>query len=46
LKTFDAAVVCTAHHGVHYGDLADCLPLIVDTCHVVPRDRSAKIVDA
>lgn len=46
LKSFDAAVVCTAHRGVKYDTLADCVPLIVDTCHVVPRDHQAKIVDA
>lgn len=46
LKTFDAAVVSTAHREVKYEELADCVPLIVDTCHVVPRDRRAKIVDA
>jgi UDP-N-acetyl-D-glucosamine dehydrogenase len=46
LKTFDAAIVCTAHRGVKYEELADHVPLIVDTCHVVPRHRTAKIVDA
>jgi UDP-N-acetyl-D-glucosamine dehydrogenase len=46
LKTFDAAVVCTPHHGVKYRELADCIPLIVDTCHVVPRDNHAKVVAA
>ncbi len=46
LKTFDAAVVCTPHRGVKYDELADHVPLVVDTCHVVPRNRTAKIVDA
>jgi len=46
LKTFDVAIVCTAHRGVNYEELADHVPLIVDTCHVVPRHRTAKIVDA
>jgi hypothetical protein len=31
---------------VKYEELADHVPLIVDTCHVVPRHRTAKIVDA
>jgi UDP-N-acetyl-D-glucosamine dehydrogenase len=46
LKTFDAAVICTAHRGVKYDELADHVPVIVDACHVVPRDRKAKVVDA
>jgi UDP-N-acetyl-D-glucosamine dehydrogenase len=46
LKTFDAAVVCTPHRGVKYRELADCIPLIVDTCRVVPRDNHAKVVAA
>jgi len=46
LKTFDAAVVCTPHRGVKYDELADFVPLIVDACHVVPRNRQAKVVDA
>jgi UDP-N-acetyl-D-glucosamine dehydrogenase len=46
LKNFDAAIVCTAHRGVKFDELADCVPLVVDTCHVVPRNRNAKVVDA
>ena len=46
LKTFDAAVVCTPHRGVRYDELADFVPLVVDACHVVPRNRQAKVVDA
>lgn len=46
LSTFDAAVVCTAHHGVDYGESADHVPLVVDTCHVVPHDRHARVVAA
>lgn len=46
LGTFDAAIVCTAHRGVKYDELAEHVPMIVDTCHVVPRDRTAKVVDA
>ena len=46
LKNFDAAIVCTAHRGVKYDELADCVPLVVDTCHIVPRNRNAKVVDA
>ncbi len=46
LKAFDAAVVCTPHRGVKYDELADHVPVVVDTCHIVPRDRHAKIVAA
>jgi UDP-N-acetyl-D-glucosamine dehydrogenase len=46
LRTFDAAVVCTAHQGVDYAGLADLIPLIVDSCHVVPKDRKARVVAA
>jgi len=46
LKTFDAAVVCTPHRGVKYDELADHVPLVVDTCHVVPKDRHARVVAA
>jgi UDP-N-acetyl-D-glucosamine dehydrogenase len=46
LKAFDAAVVCTPHRGVKYNELADHVPVVVDTCHIVPRDRHAKIVAA
>jgi UDP-N-acetyl-D-glucosamine dehydrogenase len=46
LATFDAAVICTAHHGVDYDNLADTIPLVVDTCHVMPKDRHARIVAA
>lgn len=43
---YDAAVVCTAHRGVDYGELADCVPLVVDTCRVVPKDRQAAVITA
>ncbi len=46
LRTYDAAIVCTAHPNVDYGQLADCVPLVVDTCHVVPKDRHARVVAA
>jgi len=39
-------VVCTAHQGVNYAELADCLPLIVDACHIVPKDRKALVIAA
>ena len=42
----DAAIVCTPHRQVKYRELADCVPLIIDTCHVVPRDNHAKVVAA
>lgn len=46
LSGFQAAIVCTAHQGVDYGALADRIPLIVDACHVVPKDRKARVVAA
>jgi UDP-N-acetyl-D-glucosamine dehydrogenase len=46
LSRYQAAVVCTAHHGVDYAQLADCVPLIVDACHTVPTDRKARVVAA
>ena len=46
LRSYDAAIVCTAHPRVDYGELADCVPLVVDTCHVVPKDRHARVVAA
>jgi UDP-N-acetyl-D-glucosamine dehydrogenase len=44
LGTFDAALVCTAHQGVDYAELADVVPLVVDACNVVPRNRHARVV--
>jgi UDP-N-acetyl-D-glucosamine dehydrogenase len=44
LSTFDAAIVCTAHPGVHYEQLADHVPLIIDACNVVPKNRRARVV--
>jgi len=46
LSSYDAAIVCTAHHGVNYSELADCVPLIVDACHIVPKNRKATIIAA
>lgn len=46
LRTFDAAVVCTAHHGVEYDELAEAIPLVVDACNTVPKDRRARVVAA
>jgi UDP-N-acetyl-D-glucosamine dehydrogenase len=46
LSGFDAAIVCTAHPGVKYDVIADHIPLIVDACHVVPKDRKARVVAA
>jgi UDP-N-acetyl-D-glucosamine dehydrogenase len=43
---YGAAVVCTAHREVNYSELADHLPLIVDTCNIVPKDRRALVVAA
>jgi hypothetical protein len=39
-------VVCTAHQAVNYFELADILPLIVDACQVVPKDRHALVIPA
>lgn len=46
LSSFDAAVVCTAHPGVRYDQLADRVPLIVDACNVVPKNGKAHVVAA
>jgi UDP-N-acetyl-D-glucosamine dehydrogenase len=43
---YDAAIVCTAHHGVDYSALTDLIPIIVDTCNVVPKDRRASVIPA
>lgn len=46
LSGFGAAIVCTAHPGVRYDQLADSIPLVVDACHVVPKNRKARVVAA
>jgi len=46
LSRYGAAVVCTAHDGVDYGELADCVPIIVDACHIVPEDRQGLVIAA
>lgn len=46
LRSYDAAIVCTAHRGVDYAELADAVPLIVDACHVVPKERRARVIAA
>jgi UDP-N-acetyl-D-glucosamine dehydrogenase len=46
LADFAAAIVCTAHPGVRYDQLADRVPLIVDACHIVPTNRKARVVAA
>jgi len=46
LSAFNAAIVCTAHPGVHYDQLADRVPLIIDACNVVPKNRKARVVPA
>ena len=43
---YDAAIVCTAHHGVDYPSLTQVIPLIVDTCNVIPKDRKALVIPA
>jgi UDP-N-acetyl-D-glucosamine dehydrogenase len=44
LGQIDAAIVCTAHHGVDYRFLAEHLPLVVDACNVVPKDGRARVI--
>ena len=39
-----AAVVCTANHDVDYKQLADEIPLVVDACNIVPKDRKARVI--
>jgi UDP-N-acetyl-D-glucosamine dehydrogenase len=46
LAEYDAAVVCTAHHGIDYPALTEVIPLIVDTCNVVPKDGKARVIPA
>ena len=46
ISSYEAAVVCTAHHGVNYEQLADTIPLIIDTCNIVPKDRMARVIPA
>jgi len=46
LSLYDAAVICTAHHGVDYGELAELIPLIIDACNIVPKDRKARVIPA
>ncbi len=46
LSTFDAAIVCTAHAEVDYKGLADAIPLVVDACNAVPKNRVACVVPA
>jgi UDP-N-acetyl-D-glucosamine dehydrogenase len=46
LSYYSAAVVCTAHSGVDYAELADRIPLIIDTCNIVPKNRNALIIPA
>ncbi len=46
LSGCDAAVICTAHQEVDYNTLADQVPLIVDACNIVPKDRKARVVAA
>lgn len=44
LARYTAAVVCTPHHGVDYSELAERIPLIVDTCNIVPKNRKANVI--
>jgi len=46
LETYSAAVVCTAHVDVDYDQLANQVPLVVDACNVVPKQRSARVISA
>ncbi len=46
LGRFAAAVVCAANHDVDYEQLADEIPLVVDACNIVPKDRKAQVIHA
>jgi UDP-N-acetyl-D-glucosamine dehydrogenase len=46
LAAFDAAIVCTAHREIDYKELADVVPLVVDACNAVPKNRVACVVPA
>lgn len=46
LSRYKAAVVCTPHKCVDYSELAAHVPLVIDACHVVPKDRSAEVIAA
>jgi len=44
LGRFAAAVVCSANQDVDYEQLADEIPLVIDACNIVPKDRMAQVV--
>jgi UDP-N-acetyl-D-glucosamine dehydrogenase len=46
LSDYDAAIVCTAHHGVDYALLSGNLPLVIDACNIVPKDGKARVIPA
>jgi len=46
LADFAAAIVCTAHPRARYDQLADHVPLVVDACNIVPKNRKARVVPA
>jgi UDP-N-acetyl-D-glucosamine dehydrogenase len=46
LAEYDAAIICTPHHGVDYSLLAEHLPLVVDACNIVPKDGKARVIPA
>ena len=46
LSLFDAAVVCTPHRQVDYVALADTVPIVIDACNTVLKDRKAKVIPA
>jgi len=46
LAGFDAAIVCTPHGGVDYRLLARNVPVVVDTCNIVPKDAQARVIAA
>ncbi len=46
LGEYDAALVCTAHQGVDYAELAQLIPLIVDACNIVPKNGKARVIPA
>jgi hypothetical protein len=44
LGRYAAAMVCVALKDVDYEQLADEIPLVVDACNIVPKDRKARVI--
>jgi UDP-N-acetyl-D-glucosamine dehydrogenase len=46
LASYDSAVICTAHHGIDYAELAGHIPLLVDACNIAPKNGKARVIPA